>query len=120
MNSNYAIILAGGSGTRLWPLSRRQLPKQLIHLIDQETLLQKTAKRLVQALEPDHIISVVHQDYKFQIKGQLLEVNPKLASYVLLEPVSKNTLPAISWAVARIAQQDPEAIIRYDDIYGRS
>jgi mannose-1-phosphate guanylyltransferase / mannose-6-phosphate isomerase len=107
----YTIILAGGSGTRLWPLSRATMPKQLLALNGQETLLQQTARRVLPLVDADHVVTVTHVDHKFEVAGQLLAVNASLAGAVLAEPIGRNTLPAIAWAAARIAREDSNAII---------
>src|SRR5215813_3115827 len=107
----YAIVLAGGSGTRLWPLSRVTMPKQLLALNGAETLLQQTARRVAPLVDPSRVVTVTHADHRFEVTGQLHAVNPRLAGGVLAEPVARNTLPAISWAVARIARQQPDALI---------
>ena len=109
MTQRYAIILCGGSGTRLWPLSRTLRPKQLLALNGQQTLLQQTALRIHQYIEPSHIYTVTHEDHKFEVKGQLAEVLPEAVANVLAEPYAKNTLPAIAYAVSKIHAHDPEA-----------
>jgi mannose-1-phosphate guanylyltransferase/mannose-6-phosphate isomerase len=107
----YAIILCGGSGTRLWPLSRTLRPKQLLALNGEQTLLQQTAQRLLQYVSAANLFTVTHEDHKFEVKGQLAEVAPNAVANVLAEPCARNTLPAIAWAVSRINRQEPNAII---------
>ena len=111
MIQRYAIILCGGSGTRLWPLSRTLRPKQLLALNGEQTLLQQTAKRLLAHVSATNLFTVTHDDHKFEVKGQLAEVAPEAVVNVLAEPCARNTLPAIAWAVDKINQQDPNAII---------
>jgi mannose-1-phosphate guanylyltransferase/mannose-6-phosphate isomerase len=110
-NNHYAIILCGGAGTRLWPLSRTLRPKQLLALNGNETLLQQTAKRLVRHIADSHLFTVTHEDHKFEVIGQLAECCPDAIVNVLAEPCARNTLPAIAWAAYRIYQQNPSAII---------
>lgn len=111
MNSSYAVILSGGSGTRLWPLSRSLRPKQLLCLNGEQSLLQQTAKRLLQHVEPTNLLTVTHQDHKFEVKGQLAELSPDLVPGVLAEPVARNTLPAIAWAAHEVFRRDPDAVV---------
>jgi mannose-1-phosphate guanylyltransferase / mannose-6-phosphate isomerase len=110
-SERYAIILAGGSGTRLWPLSRTTMPKQLLALNGDSSLLQQTAQRLLPMVSSDHVVTVTHQDHRFEVMGQLHAISPQLASAVLAEPVGRNTLPAIAWATAKIARKNPDALI---------
>jgi mannose-1-phosphate guanylyltransferase / mannose-6-phosphate isomerase len=106
-----AIVLAGGSGTRLWPLSRATMPKQLLALNGRESLLQDTMRRLLPMVESRHVTTVTHADHRFEVAGQLHAIDPDLADHVLAEPIGRNTLPAIAWATARIAKDHPAAII---------
>jgi len=110
-NRRFAVVLAGGSGSRLWPLSRTTMPKQLLALNGAETLLQQTARRLSPRVEADKFITVTHVDHRFEVAGQLHSIDSRLATNVLAEPIGRNTLPAIAWAVARIARVSPNAII---------
>lgn len=109
--NRYAIILCGGSGTRLWPLSRTLRPKQLLALNGDLTLLQQTTQRLLAHVSASNLFTVTHEDHKFEVKGQLAEVALEAVSNVLAEPCARNTLPAIAWAVSQINQQDPNAMI---------
>jgi mannose-1-phosphate guanylyltransferase/mannose-6-phosphate isomerase len=111
MSNRYAVILCGGSGTRLWPLSRTLRPKQLLALNGEQTLLQQTANRLTQRVDPAHLFTVTHEDHKFEVKGQLAELLPRAIENVLAEPCSRNTLPAIAWATYQIFQQNKDAIV---------
>lgn len=107
----YAIVLAGGSGTRLWPLSRSSKPKQLLCLNGRESLLQETVRRVLPMVEPQRVLTVTSGEYRFEVAGQLLAINPALAGGVMSEPMGRNTLPAIAWAVARIARETPDATV---------
>jgi len=89
----YGLILAGGSGSRLWPLSRELYPKQLLNIQESESLLQSTFLRLKEFIEPSNIISMTGVKHLANVRYQLSSIteNP----VVLSEPISKNTAPAI-------------------------
>jgi mannose-1-phosphate guanylyltransferase len=90
-----AVIMAGGSGTRLWPLSRAAHPKQFLTLHGGDTMLQATVKRL-DGLEVDAIVTICNEEHRFFVAEQLCEID-KLGS-IILEPVGKNTAPALALA----------------------
>ena len=106
----YGIILAGGSGSRLWPLSRELYPKQLLNLISDKSLLQSTYERLTCCTSD--IISITNTKHASNVKMQLSELTEK--PVVLAEPVAKNTAPAIVLAAKYIMQKtksDPVIIV---------
>ncbi|PPC95358.1 MAG: mannose-1-phosphate guanylyltransferase/mannose-6-phosphate isomerase [Methylotenera sp.] len=111
VNNHYAVILCGGSGTRLWPLSRTFRPKQLLALNGEQSLLQQTANRLKRYVKPANLYTVTHDDHKFEVKGQLADLIPEALANVLAEPCAKNTLPAIAWATHQIYLKDQSALI---------
>jgi mannose-1-phosphate guanylyltransferase/mannose-6-phosphate isomerase len=109
MNFIVPVILSGGSGTRLWPLSRRALPKQLLPLFGDRTLLQETVARIRgDGVMPPLVIC--NQDHRFLIAEQLRAAGVNDAR-ILLEPVGRNTAPAAAVAALRVLQDDPDGMI---------
>jgi mannose-1-phosphate guanylyltransferase/mannose-6-phosphate isomerase len=107
------IILAGGSGTRLWPLSRESYPKQFIKLQeDSLSLFQETFKRSLLLADIDDIYVVTNEKYKFLVMGSIEELGYKHnESNILLEPEAKNTLPAIYAGVHQIAKKGNDSVV---------
>lgn len=105
----YAVILAGGVGTRLWPRSRQTSPKQFSDITGSgRTMIQATADRLEGLIPPDRIYVVTGQPYAKLCAEQLPEIPRR---QILLEPSGRNTAPAIGLAAVHILQRDPDAII---------
>ncbi|QZA59419.1 mannose-1-phosphate guanylyltransferase/mannose-6-phosphate isomerase [Candidatus Rhabdochlamydia porcellionis] len=94
-----AIILAGGSGTRLWPYSRREMPKQFLHFGEKRSLLQKTIERFIPIIDPKDILIITSQNYFHLVKTQVMEISLQLENQILIEPEQKNTAPAIALAI---------------------
>ncbi len=108
----YSIILAGGSGSRLWPLSRELYPKQLLNIQNKESLLQETFKRVLDIVPAENIVSVTNTKHAANIKYQLSSISND--SVVISEPIAKNTAPAIALAVKYIEDKlskDDEIIL---------
>jgi mannose-1-phosphate guanylyltransferase / mannose-6-phosphate isomerase len=103
------VILCGGSGTRLWPLSRKSTPKQFAPLLGEQSLFQAAALRL-QALSPEPPVVVTGSDYRFIVKEQLDDAGISGAT-VLVEPEGRNTAPAVLAAALQIAKSDPDAVL---------
>ena len=92
------VILLGGAGTRLWPVSRATLPKPLAPLMGEESLLQQTARRVIACAPPEHVITVGARAHDFMVRRQLAEVDPAFGGHRLLEPSGRNTAAAIALA----------------------
>ena len=102
-----SIILAGGVGTRLWPLSREYYPKQFIQL-EGHSLFQRTYERAIRLSNPDEIFVVTTAIHEYLARNQIEEIGYTLSEdHLLLEPEGKNTLPAIAWAMQRIRSISP-------------
>jgi mannose-1-phosphate guanylyltransferase/mannose-6-phosphate isomerase len=108
----YSVILSGGSGTRLWPLSREQYPKQLLPLLGEETLLQETARRLdgVGGTGQSPAIVVCNEDYRFLTAEQFRRIEQP-ASALILEPVGRNTAPALTLAALLASRDDSDSVL---------
>lgn len=112
MTSLVPVILCGGAGSRLWPLSREATPKPFMKLADGETLLQKTYARALQLGDVAGLVTVTHQDYQFLVQTEVKKLDEVKAHPVLLEPVSRNTAAAIAMAAFYVADTfGPEAVM---------
>ncbi|MDH5561769.1 MAG: mannose-1-phosphate guanylyltransferase/mannose-6-phosphate isomerase, partial [Deltaproteobacteria bacterium] len=116
-------ILAGGTGTRLWPKSRELYPKQFIDFTDSgESLLQKTLLRLKPLIQKEQNFIIGSENHKFELDNQLKEVIDGLPDRnILLEPMSRNTAPAILWGLSRIPEEMlniPIVILPSDHLIG--
>jgi len=98
------VILSGGSGTRLWPLSRKQHPKQYLSLADEQTMLQATIERLQGLEDLAAPVIICNQEHRFLVAEQLQQINIE-KSTIILEPEGKNTAPAIAAAAHYITNK---------------
>ena len=105
----YIVVLAGGSGTRFWPLSRRKHPKQLMSVFGGRSMLQRTIDRVL-PLNPKRILVVTHADQARETTEQLAFVRG-VPLDIIAEPVGRNTAPAIGLAAALIARHDPQGVM---------
>lgn len=108
-NNNFCVVMAGGSGTRFWPISRSTYPKQFIDFLGTgKSLLQMTIQRFRGIIPMENFYIVTNEMYKDIVKKQLPELNDE---QILLEPLRRNTAPCIEYANYKIKQRDPEANI---------
>ena len=104
----YAVIMAGGGGTRLWPVSRRERPKQLLPLLDDRTLFQSTVTRLENFFPPEQILVVTVTEQASEMQKQVPEI--PLENY-LIEPAPRGTASVVGLAAAVLRQRDPDAMM---------
>ncbi|MCC7205936.1 MAG: mannose-1-phosphate guanylyltransferase [Anaerolineae bacterium] len=108
MDHLYALIMAGGGGTRLWPLSRRDRPKQTLPLTEERTLFEVTVERLHGLIPPDRIYVVTGRDLQEPLRESAPALPPE---NFILEPVGRDSGPAAGLGIFHIARRDPEAVI---------
>jgi mannose-1-phosphate guanylyltransferase len=104
----YALILAGGVGTRLWPRSRARLPKQMLGLIGERTMLQQTADRIQEIIPPENVWVMTNAEYVDLVREQLPDLPP---DHVVGEPAPRGTAPAIGLGAQHVAKVAPEGIM---------
>ncbi len=106
-SSIYAIILAGGTGTRLWPRSRKHQPKQFLDLITERTLIQETYDRITALVPPENVWVVTNREYVGEVRVQLPFVP---AAQVIGEPEGRGTAPPAALAALLLREHDPDAV----------
>jgi mannose-1-phosphate guanylyltransferase len=104
----YPVILAGGRGTRFWPLSRKRMAKQLLPLNSEKSMIQETVERLLPLAQPNRLWIITNGDLRDAIVRQLKGLQKK---QIIAEPVGRNTAPAIGLAAFLMARRDPTAVI---------
>ena len=109
------IILCGGSGKRLWPISRKNYPKQFLELVGDSTLFQQSVSRAI-ALENkdfkiDEILIVTNESHRFLVLEQLDNMKLIVPTRIILEPESKNTAPALTLAALAVQDKSSESIL---------
>lgn len=105
----YPVLLSGGAGVRLWPVSRRLAPKQLLPLASERPMLQETAARVADPARYRAPIVICNEEHRFIIAEQLRQM--KLASTTILEPVGRNTAPAVAVAALHVVKSDPDGLL---------
>ena len=108
MEHTYAVIMAGGGGTRLWPVSRKERPKQLLPLLGKETLFQSTVARLEKLFPPEKILVVTVDEQAREMKEQVPSIP---GENYLIEPAPRGTASVVGLAAAVLKRRDPEAIM---------
>ena len=104
----YAVIMAGGGGTRLWPLSRKSRPKQMLRLLEERSLFQTSVERLKELFPPERILVVTVAEQAEILSEQSPSIPPE---NFLLEPVPRGTASVIGFAAIALKQRDPEAVM---------
>ena len=107
MSSTYAVILAGGSGRRFWPLSRDHRPKQLLKLLSEQTLLEQALERLDGLVPRENILILTNKEQETEVRAVLGDSVP--AENIIAEPDKRDTAPAIALGIGWVAARDPEA-----------
>jgi mannose-1-phosphate guanylyltransferase/mannose-6-phosphate isomerase len=107
----YAVLLAGGSGTRLWPMSRELYPKQLVNFFGNDSLIQITVNRLIPVLGPERIRVVCGEDHRIEIARHMEKIGIPSHEKIICEPCGRNTAPAILLAVFNILKKEKDAVI---------
>jgi mannose-1-phosphate guanylyltransferase / mannose-6-phosphate isomerase len=111
MPTVYPVIMAGGSGTRFWPLSRQLFPKQLLKIIGDETLIQQTMRRVVTVAPPERVMISTNPPQAESIRVQLSGWKDALKDNFVLEPEGRNTAPAIALVALELVRRDPDAVM---------
>src|SRR6187455_550264 len=107
------VILCGGAGSRLWPVSRQLLPKQFLPLVTGRTLLQDTALRARNAAGDVQMIVICNESHRFLVQDQLSEVN--INARVILEPAGRSTAAAVAVAALACEKEDPVLLVLASD-----
>ena len=102
----YAILLAGGTGTRLWPVSRQLYPKQLVKFIGDDSLVQSTIKRLSPVLDADCVRIVCGEQHFHETARHMQDIGLQADGKIICEPSGRNTAPAILLAVLNVLNSD--------------
>lgn len=105
----FEVIMAGGGGTRFWPLSRRKRPKQLLHIGGNDIMLNETIKRLEPLIAREHVYIVTNEEQQALMKDLLVEGIP--SEHILAEPAARNTAPCVLYAAALLQQEYGDGVM---------
>lgn len=108
MDHYYALIMAGGGGTRLWPMSRKNKPKQLLPLVGNDSMFKTSVERLLPLFAPEQIYIVTGQNYVDDLKAEAKQIPQE---NFIVEPYGRDTAPAVGLALSVIEKRDPEATV---------
>ncbi|MBI5380142.1 MAG: mannose-1-phosphate guanylyltransferase [Nitrospirae bacterium] len=107
-DSLYAVILAGGSGTRFWPRSRHEQPKQLLDIVGSEPMICQTARRIIPLIPPERTFVITHALHTEKVRACLRDLPP---GHILAEPAGRNTAPAVGLAALHVRRCDPDGVM---------
>jgi mannose-1-phosphate guanylyltransferase/mannose-6-phosphate isomerase len=107
----YPVLLAGGSGTRLWPVSRERHPKQLVKFIGKDSLVQSTVKRLTSFLKMENLRIVCGKEHVHEISKHMEEIDISADEKIIAEPCGRNTAPAVLLAMLYILKKEEDAVL---------
>src|SRR5690606_26861426 len=106
----FPVILCGGAGTRLWPMSRQLLPKQFLPLVSEQSMLQETALRIKGLQNAASPVVVGNDEHRFLVAEQMREIGVRLDAHIL-EPAGRNTAPAVALAALHVASVNPDGVL---------
>jgi mannose-1-phosphate guanylyltransferase/mannose-6-phosphate isomerase len=106
-----AVILSGGSGTRLWPLSREAYPKQFLPVVSDDSLLAETIDRSLLLDQQVRVLAITNEEHRFVVAAHLQAQAPERTAGIILEPVGRNTAPAIALAALAAMEENPEELL---------
>ncbi|MDX1598878.1 MAG: mannose-1-phosphate guanylyltransferase/mannose-6-phosphate isomerase [Marinobacter sp.] len=106
-----AVILSGGSGTRLWPLSREAYPKQFLPVVSDDSLLAETIERGLMLDNSARVMAITNEDHRFVVAAQLHAQASERTAGIILEPTGRNTAPAIALAALAAAEDNPKELL---------